>query len=250
MYDPVYTAKSVITEWELTLGALPPAMRSAADLFAEADYAMPAATHFPLDGCTIANISAKIDAHAQTLAVAAQHDAARKQARAALGELVVQAASDAVPMVIESWQPEFTAQVAKYQAAVEALPERFTADQLLGSEDLAAAHKAASEAAQAIKAIDHWLGRTADLPGYITTERSSVLRVVAATNRSELQALLDATTNKTSPAELKVEPTYRVAADLGLTFRMATQAEAENLRRDINAMPAVKTAIRFASVNR
>jgi hypothetical protein len=39
MYDPVFTAKSLASDWELTLGALPPAMKAAVNLFEEADYA-------------------------------------------------------------------------------------------------------------------------------------------------------------------------------------------------------------------
>jgi hypothetical protein len=250
MFDAVFTAKSVAADWQNLLGALPPNLNGLVQLFEEADYAMPPATHFSLDGVTIANIGAKVEAHASTLAVAAHHDEARKQARLALAQEVIQAAGAAVPTVIEKLQPEFDDAVGAYLAAVAVLPERFTADQLLGDSAIEAAHKAASEAASRIKRIDTWLGRTADLPGYVTTERSSVMRVVAASDRNQLQALLDAGTQKTSPAEQKIVPTYRVAADLGLTWRMAPQAEAENLRREINAMPAVKKAIRFASVNR
>jgi hypothetical protein len=143
--------------------------------------------------------------------------------------------------VIASLTPELDAAVAQYRAAVEVLPERFTADDLLGAPDIEAAYKTAVEAAQTIKAIDHFLSRTADIPGYITTERHSALRVIEAKDRKELKALLDATTMKSSPAEKKIEPVYRTAVNLGLTFRMATQLTADQLRRSIDAMPAVRT---------
>jgi hypothetical protein len=242
MFDPVLTANSVATSWLDLLGALPPVVKDRVALFEEADYAIPPAVNFALDGVTIANVHAKIDAHAQALAVAAQHDEARRQARTALAQAVIQAAADAVPEVIETLTPEFDTAVATYRAAVALLPEHFTADQLLGSPEIEAAHKTASEAAQRIKRIDTWLGRTADLPGYITTERSSVMRVVAATDRAELKALLDGKSKKFSPAELKVDPVYRAAADLGLTFRMAVQSEADQLRREIESRPLPRNA--------
>ena len=241
MFDPVLTAKS-IADWDITLGFIPPAVKTALTVFEEADYAIPTAVNFPLDGVTIANVHAKIDAHAQALAVAAQHDEARRQARLTLAQNVIQAAGEAVPTVIEKLQPEFDDAVNTYLTAVKVLPERFTADDLLGAPEIEAAHKAGSEAASRIRAIDSGLGRTADLEGYYTTERHSVLRVVAATNRAELKTLLDGTTKKFSPAEQKIEPVYRAAADLGLTFRMATQSEADQLRREIDAMPVVRNA--------
>jgi hypothetical protein len=248
MYDPVFTAKSLASDWELTLGALPPAMKAAVDLFEESDYAQAPPTHFDLTGVTLANVAAKIEAHAQILAVEDKHNEARRHARTALANVVVQAAADSVPDVIRTLTPEFDDAVQAYLAAVEALPERFDADQLLGNPEIEAAHRAASEAAARIKAIDSWLGHTAALPGYLTTERHSVLRVIEAKDRAQLQALLDAQTGKSTAAEQKVIPIYRVAADLGLTFRMATQSEAEELRREINAMPVVRKPLKFASL--
>jgi hypothetical protein len=247
MFDPIYTAGSIAADWQLTLGALPPAMKEAVNLFDEADHAQAPPVHFNLTGVTLANVATKIEAHAQTLAVAAQHDEARKQARIALAQRVIQAAADAVPDVITSLTPEFETAVAQYRAAVEVLPERFTADDLLGAPDIEAAHKAAVTAAQTIKAADQFLARTADLPGFITTERHSVLRVIEAKDRSHLQALLDASTKKSSPAEQRVEPVYRTAVNLGLTFRMATQSEADQLRREIESQPIVRKAVKFVS---
>jgi hypothetical protein len=247
MFEPDYIARRLLEEWQLTLGQLPQPLRDIGAIFEECEYSMPPATNFDPNTATIENISAKVEGIALALAVEERHSAAVRKARTALAQRVIQAAAAAVPGIIENLQPDFDSAVSRYLEAVEKLPERFTADDLLSTPEIAAAHAGAVTGARDIHRIDGFLSTTSDLPGHSSFEKHSVLRVVAATTRDELQQLLDARSKKISPAEEKIVPMYRVAADLGLQWRMATAAEADNLRREIEAQPIVKKPIRLMS---
>jgi hypothetical protein len=242
VFDPEFVARRLDEEWTLLLdGKLPPLMRAAANLFAEASYAQAPPAHFDTTGVTVENIGEKIEAVALALAVADKHNEARKQAQVALAHRVIAAATAAVPEIVEELKPTFDKAVQRYVAAVEKLPARFTADELLGAPEVEEAHREACDAAKDVKRIDVWLASTADLPGHGSSERHSVLRVVSASSRSELKALLDSEKAKHSVAEQKVVPMYRTAVELGLEWRMATAAEATAARREIDSTPVPRS---------
>lgn len=233
------TAAKRISDWSAMIGEIPKPVRDTIAVFDEIAFAEPPQPYFDADGCTPANATERVEALAMNLAVAARHTEAVNIARQTLAAQVLQAAGKAVPEILQRLQPAFDAAVQAYTAAVESIPEGATAEQLLdASPEVQSAYATAQAAAAEIRKVELFLDSTSDLPGYATYDHHSVLRVIEATNREQLAALLGADTK--SPAEQKLNPLYLTAARLGLTFRMATANEAAALKKEIDAMPMVK----------
>jgi hypothetical protein len=231
-----------ITEWQTDVGDLPKALADAIAVWEESTYAMAPAT--PATGdCTVKNVSERIEALALALAVADKHGEASRRIGDALALKVVEAAGDALPGIIKRLQPEFTAAAARYAEAVTQLPERFTADDLLvAAPEISAAYNTAVDAARTLKGCENFLRSTSDLPVH-GGDPATPLLIVAAATRDDLQALYDAKAG--SPAEDKLVPVYRAAVARGLTFRMATVAESDALRAEIDAKPVERKHPQF-----
>lgn len=238
MSDAITAAKR-ISDWSAWIGEIPKPVRDAVAVFDEIAFAEPPQPYFDADGCTPANAAERVEALAMNLAVATKHAEAVNIARQTLAVEVLQAAGRSVPEILTRLQQPFDAAVQTYTSAVEVIPEGATAELLLeASPDVQKAYATAQAAAAEIRKIELFLDSTADLPGYHSFDHHSVLRVIEATNRAELTALLGAETR--SPAEQKLNPLYLTAARLGLTFRMATANEAAALKAEIDAQPMVK----------
>jgi hypothetical protein len=228
-----------MSDWGSLIGEVPKAVRDVQAVFDEIPFAEPPQAYFDAEGCTPANAAERVEALALSLTVAAKHAEAVNIARQTLAVQVLQAAGKAVPEILERLRGPFDAAVEAYTTAVVLIPEGATAEQLLdASPEVRSAYASAQAAAAEIRKVELFLDSTSDLPGYATYDHHSVLRVIAATTREELAALLGAATK--SAAEQKLNPLYLTAARLGLTFRMATANEAAALKAEIDAMPMVK----------
>ncbi len=230
-----------IAEWQI--GELPKPLADAIALWEESRYAMPPATTGTADGITTKNVSERIEELALALAVADKHGEASRRIGDALALKVVEAAADALPGIIKRLQPEFTAAAARYAEAVTQLPEQFTADDLLvAAPEISAAYNTAVDAARTLKGCENFLRSTADLPVH-GGDPATPLLIVAAATRADLQALYDAKAG--TPAETKLVPQYRAAVARALPFRMATIAESDALRAEIDAQPVERKHPQF-----
>jgi hypothetical protein len=234
-----------VSDWSAVVGKLPQPLADLIVAFEEVSYALPPHTGLDTNGLTVKSVPAAVEKLANDIAVASHFKEAQTAAKAALADAVLIAASDAVPAILKGLAPKFQTAVQAYTAAVQALPDPVTSDVLVASDPaVLAAYQNAVTAAATIKAIDGWLASLAEVPEHGSNAPQPELRVINATNRSELAAVMNAKAK--SDAEDKLVPRYLVAVRSGIGFQTRTPVEASALRAEIDGMPVVRKPIQFA----
>jgi hypothetical protein len=242
MFNVDLIARRIAQHWQSDV-ALPKPVADLIAVWEESQYALAPATPATAD-CTVKNVSERIEKLALALAVADKHGEASRRIRDAVAVKLVEAAANALPGIIEQQlQPQALKAAARYAEAVTQLPERFTADDLLvAAPEISAAYNTAVDAARTLKGCENFIRSTSDLPVH-GGDPATPLLIVAAATRDDLQAIYDAKAG--SPAETKLAPVYRVAVARGLTFRLATVAESDALRAEIDAQPVERKHPQF-----
>jgi hypothetical protein len=199
---------------------------------------------FDAAGLKAADVPAAVEKHAAALSVVAHHSDAVIQAKSALANRLVWAASEAVPAVLKTLAPQFQTAVQAYTAAVEALPEQISSEVLVASDPaLLAAFQNGVAAAKTLRKIDAFLASTSDLPEHGAYQQQPQLRVLNPQSRAELSALMDAKAR--SDAENKLVPLFLTAVRNGIEFKMSTCVEAAEHRKYLDGLPVVRKHPKF-----
>ena len=252
MFDNVFSAKNLIEKWGSVLGKLPGPLADAANVFAEAGYAVPPQPVFDPAGVTVKTVGAKIDRLAADLAAVEHHQNAVRQARQVLARHVLDTAEGEVAGIIESLTPRFVEAVGNYRSSVLELPERISSDGLVAARDTTVYgfYTQAVEAAAGITAVDNFLASLIHLPKYAVASSSgssSVDRVLVPKDREQLTLLLSV--RSTPDASLAaLNPVYLAAARAGVEFGISTPDVWRERRKAIDSTPVVRKPVKFAKL--
>jgi hypothetical protein len=254
MFDNTFHARHLIESWSAVLGKLPKPVADAANVFHEAEYAIPAQPVFDPAGVTLENVGAAIDRLAADLAGGEHHQRAVRQAREVLARRVLGIAEQEVDTIIDGLTPGFEEAVDNYRSSVAELPDRITSDGLVAARDTTAYgfYTKAVDAAAAISAVDNFLATLTYLPKYFVAApvaTSSVDRVLVPANREELKLLLSVRSSKDATVAA-LNPIYLAAVRAGIEWGLSTPDVSRARRKEIDSTPVVRKKLQFAKVTR